>query len=64
VLSRVYSNGNVYNGHLWNGIRHGTGFMQYAKGNAYTGDWQDVMRHGDGPDGVWTCWRVYWQLAN
>ena len=45
---RRYSSGDIYEGHLRNGRRHGRGKLWYANGAKYEGDWIDDERHGKG----------------
>mmetsp|Transcript_17329 Transcript_17329/g.37822 ORF Transcript_17329/g.37822 Transcript_17329/m.37822 type:complete len:604 (-) Transcript_17329:147-1958(-) len=50
-----YSNGQVYEGHVMNGLRHGFGKNRWPDGQEYTGHWQLNSRAGRGshmwPDG-------------
>jgi hypothetical protein len=43
-------NGDVYEGDLVNGLRHGKGTMRYAKGGSYEGDWKKNQKHGRGKE--------------
>ena len=42
----VYQNGNIYEGELKNGKKHGKGIMKYKNGYIYDGDWENGYRHG------------------
>ena len=59
----VYSNGQVYEGHVQCGKRHGRGTNTWPDGQVYSGEWQEDSRTGRGthtwPDGrcVTGCWR-------
>ena len=41
-----YKNGNVYNGMLLNGRRHGEGELAYQDGVVYNGNWVMGKRNG------------------
>ena len=43
-----YKNGDVYNGDVCSGIKHGKGRMVYANGYVYEGGWIDNQRQGKG----------------
>jgi hypothetical protein len=43
-----YANGDIYNGDIKYGKRHGKGEMKYANGGIYNGDWKDNKRDGKG----------------
>lgn len=50
-----YSNNDIYNGNMSNGLKHGVGTIDYSDGSTYTGNWINdkkcgygVMNWGDG----------------
>lgn len=46
--THVYPNGDVYEGEMKDGLRHGYGKMTYAGGDIYIGDYRKDKRHGHG----------------
>jgi len=48
VGTRRWPNGQIYEGELFRGERHGYGTLVEADGAMYTGDWQEQRRHGIG----------------
>jgi len=43
-----YPNGNVYEGQMLNGLKHGKGKFIWVSGDVYEGDWKDGKRTGMG----------------
>ena len=44
----LHPNGDLYEGTVKNGIRHGYGTYTHAIGEQYVGEWQDGKKHGQG----------------
>ena len=51
-------NGDVYDGDLQEGLRHGEGIYRWENGNTYEGDFQQNTMHGQGTF-TWADGRVY-----
>ncbi len=43
-----YSNGDIYEGQLVNGLREGYGQFTYANKDVYVGEFSENYRHGKG----------------
>lgn len=48
VRKITYANGDVYEGSILNGKRHGKGKLISKSGDIYEGDWQNDKKHGKG----------------
>ena len=46
VATRIWPNGDKYNGNWKNGIRSGIGTFEWANGNKFIGEWQNDEREG------------------
>lgn len=44
----LYTNGDVYDGHFVEGVRHGKGIYKYANGDVFTGIYEENRRNGLG----------------
>ncbi len=49
----IYPNGDVYEGKLQKGKRHGEGKMTYVNGNVYECVWKDDKKHGTGKESIY-----------
>jgi hypothetical protein len=46
--TKLYPNGDFFEGLLMNGVRHGHGVCYFANGEKYEGEWEDDTRSGKG----------------
>lgn len=58
VLTRKFSNGDVYVGESNNGQPHGQGAMTYSNGHKYVGTWNNGYKEGYGQY-TWTSGEMY-----
>lgn len=48
IHERRYSNGDIYEGEVKMGMRHGRGVYTFANGSVYDGEWKENQPHGMG----------------